>query len=55
MIRDGGTISLGGLTLTAHLTPGHTKGCTTWTMPVSDNGRLINLCFTAARRLQAIS
>ncbi len=45
MIGDGGTISLGGLTLTAHLTPGHTKGCTTWTMPVSDNGKTYQVVF----------
>src|SRR6202000_692396 len=34
VIHDGDTVSLGGTTLTAHLTPGHTKGCTTWTMKV---------------------
>jgi metallo-beta-lactamase class B len=32
-------VTLGGTTLVAHLTPGHTKGCTTWTMTVSDGGR----------------
>lgn len=35
-IADGQVISLGGAHLTAHLTPGHTKGCTTWTWPVKD-------------------
>lgn len=35
-VKDGGTVSLGGLTLTAHITPGHTAGCTTWTWPVKD-------------------
>ena len=35
-IADGGQVTLGGLTLTAHFTPGHTKGCTTWTWPVKD-------------------
>ena len=45
VIADGGTVSLGGVTLTAHLTPGHTKGCTTWTMPVSDNGRTYQVVF----------
>ncbi|HXU31016.1 MAG TPA: subclass B3 metallo-beta-lactamase [Thermoanaerobaculia bacterium] len=30
-LKDGDTVTLGGVTLTAHLTPGHTKGCTTWT------------------------
>jgi metallo-beta-lactamase class B len=37
-LHDGDTVTLGGVTLTAHLTPGHTKGCTTWTMSVNDNG-----------------
>ena len=30
-IADGERLALGGVTLTAQLTPGHTKGCTTWT------------------------
>ena len=32
MIGDGETLTLGGVTLSAHVTPGHTKGCTSWTM-----------------------
>ena len=44
-IRDGDHVSLGGVTLTAHLTPGHTKGCTTWTMPVDDGGKRYNVVF----------
>lgn len=32
ILEDGQRISLGGTTLVAHLTPGHTPGCTTWTM-----------------------
>ncbi len=32
VLHDGEQVSLGGITLTAHRTPGHTKGCTTWTM-----------------------
>ena len=31
IVEDGQRISLGGTTLVAHLTPGHTRGCTTWT------------------------
>jgi metallo-beta-lactamase class B len=27
----------------AHLTPGHTKGCTTWTLKVHDNGKTYNV------------
>jgi metallo-beta-lactamase class B len=32
VLHDGNTVSLGGITLTAHKTAGHTRGCTTWTM-----------------------
>lgn len=32
VLHDGDTVSLGGTTLTAHLTPGHTRGTTTWTL-----------------------
>lgn len=35
IIGDGDIVTLGGVTLTAHLTPGHTPGCTSWTMPVN--------------------
>jgi metallo-beta-lactamase class B len=38
-VRDGERLKLGQVTMTAHLTPGHTKGCTTWAMPVRDKGR----------------
>lgn len=38
-LKDRDTISLGGVSLQAYLTPGHTRGCTTWTMTVQDNGR----------------
>lgn len=39
VLHDGDTVTLGGTVLTAHLTPGHTKGCTTWTMKVQDAGK----------------
>ena len=39
VLHDGDTVTLGGATLTAHLTPGHTKGCTTWTMKVQQAGK----------------
>lgn len=32
ILHDGSIVSLGGITLTAHKTAGHTRGCTTWTM-----------------------
>jgi metallo-beta-lactamase class B len=42
VLHDGDAVELGGSKLIAHLTPGHTKGCTTWTMQVSDGGRILN-------------
>jgi metallo-beta-lactamase class B len=38
VLRDGDEVKLGGVTLTAHLTPGHTKGCTSWGLDVRENG-----------------
>ena len=38
VLNDGDTVSLGGVTLTAHWTPGHTPGCTTWTSTVQEAG-----------------
>ncbi|PZQ60015.1 MAG: subclass B3 metallo-beta-lactamase [Phenylobacterium zucineum] len=40
VLKDGQTVSLGGWTLTAHVTGGHTKGCTTWTFPVTVAGKV---------------
>jgi metallo-beta-lactamase class B len=39
VLHDGEKVELGGTVLTAHLTPGHTKGCTTWTMKARENGK----------------
>lgn len=39
ILHDGDQVSLGGTTLTAHLTPGHTKGCTTWTLKAEEGGK----------------
>ena len=43
VLHDGDTVSLGGTVLTAHKTPGHTKGCTTWTLKVKDGGKDLNV------------
>jgi metallo-beta-lactamase class B len=39
VLNDGDRVTLGGSTLVARLTPGHTRGCTTWTMDVRADGR----------------
>ena len=41
--RDGEAVRLGPLALTAHITPGHSPGCTTWTFVVRDRGRDLNV------------
>lgn len=43
VLHDGDTIRLGGTVLTAHKTAGHTRGCTTWTMQVMDDGHPRNV------------
>jgi metallo-beta-lactamase class B len=42
VLHDGDEVTLGGTVLVAHLTAGHTKGCTTWTMKVSEGGKTYN-------------
>lgn len=42
-LHDADTVQLDSVTLTAHKTAGHTKGCTTWTMKVSQNGHTYNV------------
>jgi metallo-beta-lactamase class B len=39
-IADGDQAKLGGVTLTAYVTPGHTKGCTTWSMRANEAGKI---------------
>lgn len=43
VLHDGDTVSLGGTTLTAHVTAGHTKGTTTWTLDEQENGRTLHV------------
>jgi metallo-beta-lactamase class B len=45
IIKDGETISLGGIKMTAHLAPGHTEGNTGWTMVVTDNNKKYDVVF----------
>jgi metallo-beta-lactamase class B len=39
VLHDGDQVKLGDVVMVAHLTPGHTKGCTTWTLKVKDAGK----------------
>ena len=41
--KDGDTIRLGSTSLTAHLTPGSSHGCTSWSFPVTDGDRVLNV------------
>jgi metallo-beta-lactamase class B len=41
--KDGETIRVGPITLTAHITAGHTRGCTSWSFPVRDGDRMLNV------------
>lgn len=43
VLKDGDTVTLGGTTLTAHLTAGHTKGCTTWSLKTVEAGRTLDV------------
>ena len=45
VIGDGEVVRLGDIALTAHLTPGHTPGCTSWSMTARDAGKLRRVFF----------
>lgn len=48
VLHDKAQITLGGTKLTAHHTPGHSKGCTTWTMQVEKAGQKYNVVFAGS-------
>jgi metallo-beta-lactamase class B len=54
VIKDGGAVELGGTTVIAHLTPGHTKGCTTWTAKV-DGKDAVFVCSMSAPGYQLVA
>lgn len=45
IVDDNDVVQLGGVELRAHLTPGHTEGCTTWTMETTDGGNRYRVVF----------
>ena len=53
VLHDLDVVELGGSKLTAHLTPGHTKGCTTWTMQVDERGRKLNVVIIGSPNVNA--
>jgi metallo-beta-lactamase class B len=53
LLKDGDKLTLGGTTLTAHLTAGHTRGCTTWTMKAQEGGKTYDVVFHCSLRISA--
>ena len=53
VLHDGDRVTLGSTTLVAHLTPGHTKGCTTWTMQVQEGGRKLEAVIIGSPNVNA--
>jgi metallo-beta-lactamase class B len=53
VLHDGEEVKLGGQTLVAHLTPGHTKGCTTWTMKVEEGGKTYDVVIVGSPNVNA--
>jgi metallo-beta-lactamase class B len=45
VVADGERVTLGGVTLIAHMTPGHSIGCTTWTMQVTEGAKTYDVVF----------
>jgi metallo-beta-lactamase class B len=50
-IADGESLQLGTTRMTAHVTPGHTRGCTTWSMAATENGREYRVVFHCGTRV----
>ncbi|MSU64058.1 MAG: subclass B3 metallo-beta-lactamase [Pedosphaera sp.] len=53
VLMDGDKVTLGGISLVARLTPGHTRGCTTWTMQAKDGGKLLNVVIIGSPNVNA--
>jgi metallo-beta-lactamase class B len=53
VINDNETVQLGGTILTARLTPGHTRGATTWTTSITDGGKTYRVLFHASTTVAA--
>jgi metallo-beta-lactamase class B len=53
VLHDGDEVKLGGVVLTAHLTPGHTKGCTTWTMKLREGATTYDVVIIGSPNVNA--
>jgi metallo-beta-lactamase class B len=53
VLHDGDQVTLGGTTITARITPGHTKGCTTWTLKLSDFGQAHDVVIVGSPNVNA--
>ena len=53
IVADRERVTLGGVTLTAHVTPGHTRGATTWTMDVLDGSTARLVVFFSSASINA--
>lgn len=53
IIHDGDSVTLGGTTLVAHLTPGHTRGATAWTTKAKEGGKTYDVVFFSSLRAPA--
>ncbi|HUQ81833.1 MAG TPA: subclass B3 metallo-beta-lactamase [Gemmatimonadaceae bacterium] len=53
VLHDGDEVKLGNAVLVAHLTPGHTKGTTTWTLAVRDGGKTLNAVIIGSPNVNA--
>jgi metallo-beta-lactamase class B len=53
VLHDGDKVTLGEATLVAHLTPGHTRGCTTWTMKATDAGKAYDVVIVGSPNVNA--
>ncbi len=53
VLHDGDAVKLGDAVLTAHLTPGHTKGTTTWTMKVKEGNKTYNVVIIGSPNVNA--
>lgn len=53
IVQDGERVTLGGVTLTANITPGHTRGATTWTVDAREGGKAYHVVFFSSASINS--